>query len=111
MKGLRLGVTFFIVLVLFLLSVFQMQLRGYEKISRLEEWTVYYAEEDACLTIEELFYSDDTYNYYFSCAMSSRYIVKRGFEEYSLVFALENDYIEISELEEVIDFTKELISN
>ena len=104
MKGLRLGVTFFIVLVLFLLSVFQMQLRGYEKVARIEEWTIYYHEEDACLTMEEVFYSDEEYDYIFHCVMSERYLVKRGFEEYSLVYALENDYLDISEIEGIIDF-------
>jgi len=104
MKGLRLGVTFIIVLTIFLLSAFQMQLRGYEKIGRAEDWTVYYKNEAVCLTVEEVFFSDEDYDYYFYCAMSERYIIKRGFEEYSLVFALENDYIRISELEELIDF-------
>jgi len=107
MKGLRLGATFVLVLVLFLLSVFQMQLRGYEKLARIEEWTIYYHEEDACLTAEEVFYSDQEYDYSFNCVMSERYLVKRGFEEYSLVFALENDYLDISEIEGIIDFNQE----
>ena len=104
MKGLRVGVTFVIVLTIFLLSAFQMQLRGFEKIGRSEDWTVYYKNEDACPSVEEVFYSDAEYDYFFYCTMSERYIIKRGFEEYSLVFALENDYISISELEELIDF-------
>lgn len=111
MNGLRIGVTFVIVLVLFLLSVFQMQLRGYEKIGRVEEWTIYYETEDDCFTEEEIFYTDDEFEYSFDCIKSDRYIIKRGFEEYSLVFALENDFIEISDLKEVIDYNKELIND
>lgn len=111
MKGLRIGVTFIIVLTIFLLSVFQMQLRGYEKIGRVEEWTIYYEGNEDCLDMLEVFYSDDEYDYYFSCVKSDKYIIKRGFEEYSLVFALENGYIEISEIEEIIDFSKELKDN
>jgi len=111
MKGLRVGVTFVIVLTIFLLSMFQMQLRGYEKIGRVEEWTVYYEDKDECSDQMEIFYSDEEYDYLFTCLKSDRYIIKRGFEEYSLVFALENGYIEISELEDVIEFSKELIEN
>lgn len=106
MKGLRVGATFIIVLVIFLLSVFQMQMRGYEKIGRAEEWTIYYKDEDSCATMIEVFYIDENYEYSFNCLMSDRYLIKSGFEEHSLVFALENGYIEISELEEIIDFNK-----
>ncbi|MCK5388350.1 MAG: hypothetical protein KAJ22_03615 [Candidatus Izimaplasma sp.] len=111
MKGLRIGVTFIIALTIFLLSVFQMQLRGYEKVGRAEEWTVYYHEEDACLEQIEVFYSDDDNNYFFYCLISDRYIIKRGFEEYSLVFGLENDYIEISELSDILVFGTEPITD
>ncbi len=105
MRGLRIGVTFVIVLVLFLLSVFQMQLRGYEKLVRVKEWTIYYKSEEGCIEQKDIFYSDDEYDYYFNCVLSDKYyIIKRGFEEYSLVYALENGYIEITEIEGIIDF-------
>jgi len=104
MNNLRIGATFVIVLVLFLLSAFQMQLRGYEKIARVEEWTIYYKTDDYCFT-------DDENEYYFYCLESDRYLIKRGFEEYSLVFALENGYITISELSEIIDFGITPINN
>ncbi len=104
MNSLRIGVTFVIVLVIFLLSMVQMQLRGYTKIERIEEWTLYYEDIDECLTAEEIFYSDEDNDYYFNCIMSDRYLIKRGFEEYPLVYALENDYIEITDLEGIIDF-------
>ncbi len=111
MNNLRIGATFVIVLVLFLLSAFQMQLRGYEKIARVEEWTIYYKTDDYCLTQEEIFFTDDENEYYFYCLESDKYLVKRGFEEYSLVFALENDYLTITELSEVIDFGVTPITN
>jgi len=104
MNGLRISVTFIIVLVLFLLSMFQMPLRGYEKIARVEEWTIYHKTEDSCLTQEEIFYSDSENDYYFYCLESDRYLIKRGFEEYQLVFALENGYITIEELSGIIAF-------
>ena len=111
MKGLRVGVTFFIVLIIFLLSMFQMQLRGYEKMGRVGEFTIYYKDEEACSDMEEVFFSDNEYDYYFPCLMSDRYIVKQGFEEQLLVEALENNDIEIEDIEGVIDFNKVLISD
>ncbi len=111
MNGLRLGVTFVVVLVLFLLSVFQMQLRGYEKIVRVEQWTIYYKVEDSCLDQKEIFFTDDENEYYFDCVESDRYLIKRGFEEYQLVFALENGYITIGELLGVIDFESRVITD
>ena len=104
MKGLRLGVTFIFVLVIFLLGVFQMQLRGYEKIGRIEEWTVYY-NEDHCDEDVVLVYNNSEGSYEFDCVNSETYIVKRGFEEYSLLEALNSEYIEINDLENLIDYT------
>ena len=109
MKGLRLGVTFIIVLAIFLLSVFQMQLRGYEKIGRVEEWTIYYKDEGVCIGDIEKIYSDDIYNYFYGCGDEEALLAKRGFEEYSLSFALENEYLMIFDIEESIEITKVLV--
>ena len=104
MNGLRLVVTFIIVMVIFLLGVFQMQLRGYEKIGRIEGWNIYY-NEDHCEEDVVLVYNNSEGSYEFECVNSETYIVKRGFEEYSLFDALSSEYIEISDLEDLINFT------
>ena len=104
MKGLRLGVTFFFVLVIFLLGVFQMQIRGYEKIGRTPEWTIYY-NEDHCDEDVSLIYEDSDGSYEFECVNDKTYIVKRGFEEYSLFEALSSEHIELSDIEDLINFT------
>lgn len=105
MNGLRIGVTFVIVLGIFLLSVFQMQLRGYEKIGRIEEWTIYYSGETECDSPVP-FYIDNSYKYYYLCAENESLIVKSGFEEHTIEYAFENDLITIGDLEETIDVTK-----
>lgn len=109
MNGLRIGITFVIVLVIFLLSMYQMQLRGYEKIGRFEEWNIYYKDEGECENQAEAIYSDETYNYFYGCGDEESLMAKRGFEEYSLTFALENGYLEIFDIEESIDITRSLI--
>ncbi len=105
MNGLRIGVTFVIVFGIFLLSVFQMQLRGYEKIGRIEEWTVYYSGEEECESTVP-FYSDSSYQYYYMCADSESFMVKSGFEEHTIEYAFDNNLITIGDLEEVIDVSK-----
>ena len=111
MGNLRIVVTFLIVLIIALLSVFQMQLRGYEKIERLNQWVLYYQPQEACPSLEEVFYQDETYVYSFSCLKSERYMVKNGFEEHPLKEALELGYISIDDLSGVIDFQTTLISH
>ena len=102
MDNLRIIATLLIVVVIALLSVFQMQIRGYEKLGRMEEWVLYIDEPSNCDTSLELIYSDDENNYYLPCEMSESYIVKSGFEERGLIYALEEGLITIEELEELI---------
>lgn len=104
MGKLRIAATLIIVLIIALLSVFQMQLRGYEKITRLNEWVLYVQPQDTCDTMIDIFYTDEDYNYAFSCEQSESYLVKSGFEEHSLQDALEMGYISINDLAGVIDF-------
>jgi hypothetical protein len=103
MDNLRIFATVFIVAIITLISFFQMQLRGYEKIGRMEEWVLYIDQPDNCSTIEELIYSDEVYSYYLPCNSSSSYIVKSGFEEKDLIYALEENLISIEDLESLIN--------
>ena len=79
-----------------------MQIRGYEKLGRMEEWVLYVDEPDNCDTVLELIYSDAENNYYLPCEMSDSYIVKSGFEERGLIYALNEGLITIEELDELI---------
>ena len=102
MDNVRVVGTVFLVIIIAVLSLFQMQIRGYEKIGRMEEWVLYFDKDDNCTTIEELIFTDGTYNYYLPCNMSSSYIVKSGFEEKGLIRALEDNLISIEDLELLI---------
>lgn len=105
MENLRIIATLIIVAVIALLSVFQMQIRGYSKVGRMEEWVLYVNEtEDIdCPNDTELIYSDEINKYYISCIYSDSYIVKSGFEERLLLHSLEEELITIEELDELIE--------
>lgn len=107
MDNLRLFATALIVVIIALLSYFQMQIRGYEKIGRMEEWVLYIDEPKHCDLVEELIYMDSFYNYYLPCDLTERYIVKNGFEEKTLKEALEEKIILIEDLELLIYISKE----
>ena len=100
MSNIRAGITFVIVLLIVLLSVFQMQLRGYEKVGRINEWILYYKNE-TCATAEEEIYQDESYTYYLGCISSDQYLVKSGFQEVLLKEALEQELITIEDLVEL----------
>ena len=102
MDNLRVFITLVIVIILALLSVFQMQIRGYEKVGRMEEWVLYLDDPGDCAQALELIYTDEVNNYYLPCLMSDSYIVKSGFEEKELIYALESGLITIEELDELI---------
>ncbi len=103
MDNLRIIATLVIVAAIAVLSVFQMQIRGYEKIGRIEEWVLYIDEPDNCAEILELIYTDDINKYYLPCLLSDSYIVKSGFEERELIYALNEGLIMIDELDELIE--------
>ena len=104
MKGLRLWIMFIIVIIIIFMSIFHMQLKGYEKIGRVEEWSIYY-NEDFCIEDDVLVYDSTEGSYEFECVNSKTYIVKSGFEEHSLLDALNEGYIELSDIEDIINFT------
>lgn len=103
MDNSRVFATVVIVLIIALLSFFQMQLRGYEKVSRMEEWVLYVEEPNNCVSVLELIYSDDEFNYYLTCNNSSSYMLKSGFTEKELTNAIEENLISINDLEQLID--------
>lgn len=75
MSGFRLAIALVIVIVIVLLGIFYYDLKGYEKVERINEWVLYYCEE--C--------DEDKTQY-------DGYILINGFEELSFDEALENDY-------------------
>lgn len=103
MDNLRVFATIIIVLGIAILSIFQMQIRGYEKVGRMERWVLFVNEEETCDDVLELIYTDDINNYYLPCTSSETYIVKSGFEERELVYALNEGLISIEELDELLD--------
>lgn len=107
MDNLRVFGTVVVVAIIAILSLFQMQLRGYEKIGRMEEWVLYIDETEKCASISELIYTDDVNNYYLPCEMSEGYLVKSGFEEKGLIIALEENLISIEDLELLIEIIVE----
>lgn len=102
MDNIRVIATLIIVLTLVLLSIFQMQLRGYEKLGRIDEWVIYVDEPEECPTASELIYQDSESYYYLPCEMSESYIVRSGFEERELIYSLEEGLINIDDLLELI---------
>ena len=103
MDNLRIFATVLIVILIATLSLFQMQLRGFEKIGRMEEWVLYIEKDEKCPSITEIIYTDEVNNYLLPCKMSHLYVVKSGFEEKELIYALEENLISIEELELLID--------
>ena len=56
---------------------------------------------DVCAQVIDVFYSDNNYDYYFTCLKSpNMYVIKNG-KEYKLKQALENGIVTISELESI----------
>ena len=87
MNKIRVIFTFIIVLAISILAIFQMDIRGFEKVERINEWVLYYGED---LEVDdELLYP--------------HYIVKSGFEEMSLDDAIEDDLFDAEELEYIMD--------
>ena len=105
MDNLRVIATLLIVATIAILSVFQMQIRGYVKVGRMEDWVLYIDDnkDTNCSLEDELIYEDDTFEYYVSCIFSESYIVKNGFEERDIIYVLEKEFITIEELDELID--------
>lgn len=84
MNAVKIVSTFLLVLGIVIVAIFQMRIRGYEEVERINAWVLYYdAEIDN--NEEELLYP--------------HYIVKSGFEEKSLDDAIEEGLFNTEELE------------
>lgn len=102
MNLVRAFVTFLIVLMVVLLAIFQMRIRGYEEVDRLNEYVLYYNEEQIC---QDALYSSGDIEYRIEC--ESQYIVKSGFAEYTVVEALQEEMIQLDDIEPYIRYTIE----
>lgn len=75
MSGFRTIVALIIVIIIVLVGVFYNDIRGYEKIERINEWVLYYCED---CNLEETEYDG--------------YILINGFAEMSVDEAIETEY-------------------
>ena len=98
MDAVRIFATLFFVIVIALLSVFQMQIRGFEKVERINEWVLYYNSEQG----EDVQVIDVPVEYY-------KYTVKQGFEEKNLaeVYANEHELFTQVEWQDIDDLVNE----
>lgn len=94
MSNLRAVATLILIAGIALLAIFQMQIRGYTKVARINEWVLYQDEDMECEVLE-------IEGYYLECGNS--YIIKTGFEEKSLIDGVTDENITIIQLIEHID--------
>lgn len=86
MSVLRTSVALIIVVIIVLIGLFYNDLRGYEKIQRINEWVLFYCED---CDQEETMYDG--------------YILINGFAELSVDEAIESSYFENDIEQEIID--------
>ena len=101
MSGVRTVATLILVLTIALLSVFQMQIRGFDKVERINEWVLYYHEA------EELSFSSN-----YTVVVYSNYVLVQGFEEKILSEVYLNEYDLLTEdewqdVQELVDTWEE----
>lgn len=59
---------------------------------------------DACATVLEIVYTDDVYEYYFSCSESSRFVIENDSgDTFTIYEILEDDLLTIEELYDLFD--------
>jgi len=97
MNTVRAFVTFIIVLMIVLLAIFQMKIRGFSEVQRLNEYVLYQNTEISCE--DELYYVEDT-EYRVVC--QTQFLLKSGFSEYTVTEALDEGIIEFSDIEDYI---------
>lgn len=97
MSPLRALATLLLVLTILLLAIFQMQLRGYKKIARLNQYVLYETKPDTCSDVTFTVDSE-----VISIPCENAYLVTSGFVEYRLEEALLEEIITISDLEPYI---------
>lgn len=97
MSNLRAAATFLVLLTVIVLAIFQMQLRGYEKIARLNQFVLYETDVETCIDVTVVIESEETI-----IRCENAYVVTSGFQEYTILDALEEDLITISDIESYI---------
>jgi hypothetical protein len=95
MSNLRALATFLVLIIVVLLAVFQMRLRGYEKVERINEYVLYKDIDYDCKLVH-----GDAYD--LDCA--EMYIVKSGFYEVTIEDALLEELITEAELSPYVDY-------
>lgn len=93
MNNLRFIITFFLLVIVIILAIFQMRIRGYSEVGRINEYVLYHNVEEAC--IDATIVIEET-TYIIEC--ESQYILKSGFAEYTIVDALEEEIVELDDL-------------
>lgn len=92
----------FLLVVVVLGLAFQMQIRGYVKLGKVDDVVIYHKKEQSCATLMEEIYDDGMTQYYLPCLSSQFYIIKDGNEEYNIKDALANGIITIDEARKYI---------
>lgn len=90
MSGLRTIFAFIVVIIIVLLGIFYNDIRGYEKIERVNEWVLYYCED-----CDE---HESTYD---------GYILINGFAELPFDEAIEDDFFEDDIEQDIIQLIEE----
>lgn len=102
MNMVRAGITFLIVLSIVLLAIFQMKIRGYEEVVRINEYVLYRNVDIVCT---DSLYTIDAVEYRIEC--SSQFVLKTGLSEYTINEALEMEYITIDNVRDYIIISEE----
>jgi len=93
MTNLRAGITFVVVLVIVLLAIFQMQIRGYKEVDRIDAYVLYQSEVNTC---QDQLYTDEDGEHRLIC--ENAYLLKAGLSEYGLIEALEENIVTLEDL-------------
>lgn len=97
MSTLRAVATFVVLLGILTLAIFQMQIRGYERVARLNQYVLYETEPETCEDVTVTVESEDLI---ITC--ENAYLVTSGFSEYRLEEALSEGIITIQDIEEYV---------
>lgn len=86
MSGIRTVFALAVVIMIVLLGVFYNDLRGYQKVERINQWVLYYCEE--CDQDESIY---------------DGYVLLNGFTEMTVEDAIDSDYFDQETEQEIID--------
>jgi hypothetical protein len=97
MSTLRAVATFILLLGILLLAIFQMQLRGYDRVARLNQYVLYVTDPVTCLDVT---LTIDSEVLVIRC--ENAYLVTSGFSEYTIEDALLQERITITDIEDYV---------